>query len=175
MGHRDHKRYDRAVAECSSRLLWLCRNVGSALSSGTASWAVHLFRGHPFFLLYCIELYIDIYIELWRPRGRNMDPWGWVKGERDQFRVDDWTSTIKLEPTDVIMSSANKFLFCSRISSWDGIRSGNSPNQGPSIKYVTLEGEGGPRRCDSLWQGRGSRACEVTLIKIVIIYMKHEI
>ena len=25
---------------------------------------------------------------------------------------------------------------------------------GPSIKYVTLEGGGGPRRCDSLWQRR---------------------
>jgi len=87
-----------------------------------------------------------------------MDPWGWVKGERDQFRVDDWTSTIKLEPTDVIMSSANKFLFCSRISSWDGIRSGNSPNQGPSIKYVTLEGEGvqeGVTVCD---RGRGAKS-----------------
>jgi len=24
-------------------------------------------------------------------------------------------------------------------------------NFGPSIKYVTLEGEGGPRKCDSLW------------------------
>ena len=23
-------------------------------------------------------------------------------------------------------------------------------NKGPSIKYVTLEGRGGPRRCDSL-------------------------
>ena len=37
---------------------------------------------------------------------------------------------------------------------------------GPFIKYVTLEGEGGPRRCDSLWQGEGCpRACDVTLFK----------
>jgi len=47
---------------------------------------------------------------------------------------------------------------------------------GPSIKYVTLEGRGGVREgvtvCD---RGRGSRACEVTLIQIFIIHMKHEI
>ena len=27
--------------------------------------------------------------------------------------------------------------------------------EGPSIKYVTLQGGGGLRKCDSLWQGRG--------------------
>ena len=47
---------------------------------------------------------------------------------------------------------------------------------GPSIKYVTLEGEGvreGVTVCD---RGRGeSRACHVTLIQIFIIHMKHEI
>ena len=26
---------------------------------------------------------------------------------------------------------------------------------GPSIKYVTLQGGGGLRKCDSLWRGRG--------------------
>ena len=37
------------------------------------------------------------------------------------------------------------------------------PPFGPSIKYVTLEGGGGPRRCDS---GEGvPRACDVTLLK----------
>ena len=47
--------------------------------------------------------------------------------------------------------------------------------QGPSIKYVTLEGEGvreGVTVCD---RGGGSRACDITLIQIVIIHMKHEI
>jgi len=28
---------------------------------------------------------------------------------------------------------------------------------GPSINYVTLERGGGPRRCDSLWQGEGGQ------------------
>ena len=27
--------------------------------------------------------------------------------------------------------------------------------KGPSINYVTLQGGGGLRKCDSLWQGRG--------------------
>ena len=47
--------------------------------------------------------------------------------------------------------------------------------KGPSIKYVTLEGEGvreGVTVCD---RGMGSRACHVTLIHFVIIHMKHEI
>jgi len=30
--------------------------------------------------------------------------------------------------------------------------------KGPSIKYVTLEGGGGPRRCDGLWQGEGVKS-----------------
>ena len=30
--------------------------------------------------------------------------------------------------------------------------------KGPSIKYVTLEGGGGPRRCDNLWQGEGVKS-----------------
>ena len=29
--------------------------------------------------------------------------------------------------------------------------------KGPSIKYVTREGGGGPRRCDSLWQREGGK------------------
>ena len=38
--------------------------------------------------------------------------------------------------------------------------------KGPSIKYVTLDGGGGPRRCDSFWQrGGGPRACDITLFK----------
>ena len=47
--------------------------------------------------------------------------------------------------------------------------------KGPFIKYVTLEGEGvreGVTVCD---RGEGSRACDVTLIQIFIIHMKHEI
>ena len=49
--------------------------------------------------------------------------------------------------------------------------------KGPSIKYVTLEvGEGvqeGVTVCDR--GDGGSRACDVTLIQIFIIHMKHEI
>ena len=49
-------------------------------------------------------------------------------------------------------------------------------SRGPSIKYVTLEGGEGVREsvtvCD---RGGGSRACDVTLIHIFIIHMKHEI
>ena len=44
-----------------------------------------------------------------------------------------------------------------------------------SIKYVTLEGEGvreGVTVCD---RGRGSRACDITLIKNCIIHMEPEI
>src|SRR6218665_1704201 len=47
-------------------------------------------------------------------------------------------------------------------------------NLGPSIKYVKLEGERireGVTVCD---RGRGSRACDVTLIQIFIKHMKHE-
>ena len=44
---------------------------------------------------------------------------------------------------------------------------------GPSIKYVTLEGvREGVTLCD---RGRGSRACDVTLIISFITHMKHEI
>jgi len=45
--------------------------------------------------------------------------------------------------------------------------------KGPSIKYVTVEGDGvqeGVTVCDG-----GSRACDVTLIKKIIIHMKPEI
>src|SRR6218665_1152748 len=48
-------------------------------------------------------------------------------------------------------------------------------HKGPSIKYVTLEGEGvreGVSVCD---RGGVSRACEVTLIQIFTLHMKHEI
>jgi len=51
----------------------------------------------------------------------------------------------------------------------------STSSKGPSIKYVTLEEEGvrvGVTVCD---RGRGSRACDVTLIQIFIIHMKHEI
>jgi len=35
--------------------------------------------------------------------------------------------------------------------------------QGVVHKARHARGGGGPRRCDSLWQGRGPRACGVTL------------
>ena len=31
--------------------------------------------------------------------------------------------------------------------------------KGPSIKYVTLQGGRGLRKCDSLWQGEGGKDC----------------
>jgi len=46
---------------------------------------------------------------------------------------------------------------------------------GPSIKYVTLEGEGVRESLAVCDRGRGSRACDVTLIQIFIIHLKHEI
>jgi len=42
--------------------------------------------------------------------------------------------------------------------------------KGAVHKVRRARGGGGPRRCDSLWQG-GSRACDVTLIQIFIIHM----
>ena len=47
-------------------------------------------------------------------------------------------------------------------------------SKSPSIKYVTIEGEGFEKVtvCD---RGRGLRACDITLIKNFIIHMKHEI
>src|SRR6218665_1054159 len=44
---------------------------------------------------------------------------------------------------------------------------GFTATEGPSIMNVTLEEGRGQRRCESLLQGRGSRAC-------FIIHMKHE-
>src|SRR6218665_1587257 len=48
---------------------------------------------------------------------------------------------------------------------------------GPSIKYmyVTLEGAGVRESVTVCDRGRGSRACDVTLIIFFIIYIKHEI
>src|SRR6218665_2504884 len=48
--------------------------------------------------------------------------------------------------------------------------------EGPSIKYVTLEGEG-VRECVTVCdRGGGSRACDVTLTNFFILHnMKHEI
>src|SRR6218665_1450675 len=51
---------------------------------------------------------------------------------------------------------------------------GSAP-KGPSIKYVTFEREGvveGVTVCD---RGRGSKACDITLINFCIIHMKHDI
>ena len=45
---------------------------------------------------------------------------------------------------------------------------------GPSIKYVTLEGAGGPRRCDSLWQ-RAQEHVTSQLIIFLITHIKPEI
>ena len=43
------------------------------------------------------------------------------------------------------------------------------------LKHVTLEGEGVRESVTVCDRGRGSRACDVTLIKKIIIHMKHEI
>ena len=47
--------------------------------------------------------------------------------------------------------------------------------QGPSIKYVTLEGKGGPRRCDSLGQREGVKSMWRHAYNFFIIHIKHEI
>ena len=46
-----------------------------------------------------------------------------------------------------------------------------TPTQVPSIKYVTLEGRGGPRRCDSCDRGKGQE--HVTYVTLIIFLIQH--
>jgi len=46
---------------------------------------------------------------------------------------------------------------------------------GPSVKYVTLEGGGGPRRSDSLWQRGGVKSLWRHTYKFFITHTKPEI
>jgi len=47
-------------------------------------------------------------------------------------------------------------------------------SKGPSIKYVTLEGGGGPRRCDSLWQGERGKEHVTSHLEFFLSYIRNK-
>ena len=46
-------------------------------------------------------------------------------------------------------------------------------NKGASIKYVTLEGGGGPRSCDSLWQEGGGKEHVTSHLYFFLSYIRN--